>query len=77
MGLIERIADEKDRRMVRVFLTEEGERVREISKEQVLKFNRHVQERWGDKRGDAFLEMLVEFNEILDDEDILSHTEIT
>ncbi len=38
-GCIYRKTDEKDKRIVRVFLTEEGVRKRKIAKEAVLKFN--------------------------------------
>ncbi len=42
-GLIVRRADTKDRRVVRVFLTNKGTAMREISKRTVIRFNEHVQ----------------------------------
>jgi len=41
-GLITRQSDENDGRVVRVFLTEEGTRMREISKEAVIRFNNAI-----------------------------------
>ena len=43
-GLITRQPDLVDKRMALVFLTEEGQRMREVSKNVVIKFNEHVQE---------------------------------
>ena len=70
LGLIERKADETDRRMVRVFLTEEGKRVRDISRQRVLHLNTHVLDNWGEDKTAQFIGLLQEFNELLEDEDI-------
>lgn len=43
-GLITRQSDKNDGRVVRVFLTEEGVRMREISKEAVIRFNKAIRE---------------------------------
>ena len=43
-GLITRQSDKNDGRVVRVFLTEEGTRMREISKDAVIRFNNAVRE---------------------------------
>lgn len=70
LGLIERKADETDRRMVRVFLTEEGKRVRDISRQRVLHLNTHILDKWGEEKTEQFIGLLQEFNELLEDEDI-------
>lgn len=41
-GLIVRMPDKKDRRIVRVFLTDEGIKMRDISKHVVIRFNDFV-----------------------------------
>lgn len=43
-GLITRQSDKNDGRVVRVFLTEEGTRMREISKDAVIRFNNAIRE---------------------------------
>lgn len=70
MGLIERRTDEADRRMVRVYLTEKGENVRELSKQQVIALNTYIRQHWGDKKTESFIEMLGEFNELLESKGI-------
>lgn len=70
MGLIERRADENDRRMVRVFLTDEGARVRDISKHRVLTLNGFIRQEWGNEKAEQFIGLLQEFNELLEEEDI-------
>lgn len=61
-GLIERRPDESDRRLVRVFLTEEGSRVRDIAKAQVLEFNALMREKLGEDRAAQLIELLMAFN---------------
>lgn len=43
-GLITRRSDKNDGRVVRVYLTEEGTRMREISKDAVIRFNSAIRE---------------------------------
>ena len=43
-GLIYKVSDDKDRRLVRIFLTEKGLEKKEVSRRTVLHFNRKVQE---------------------------------
>ncbi|PVY39261.1 MarR family winged helix-turn-helix transcriptional regulator [Pontibacter virosus] len=43
-GLIYKVSDDKDKRLVRIFLTEKGLEKKEVSRQTVLHFNRKVQE---------------------------------
>lgn len=43
-GLIYKVSDDKDKRLVRIFLTEKGLEKKEVSRKTVLHFNRKVQE---------------------------------
>ncbi|WP_299709114.1 MarR family transcriptional regulator [uncultured Pontibacter sp.] len=43
-GLIYKVSDDKDKRLVRIFLTELGLEKKEVSRQTVLHFNRKVQE---------------------------------
>lgn len=43
-GLIYKVSDDKDKRLVRIFLTEKGLDKKEVSRQTVLHFNRKVQE---------------------------------
>ena len=77
LGLIERKADKSDRRMVRVFLTDEGKRVRDISRQRVLQLNTHISDQWGKGKTEQLIGLLQEFNELLEDEDIFEkHTSV-
>lgn len=67
-GLIYRESDPNDRRMVRVFLTEEGKAMRERSKETVLNFNALIQENVDPKELKTCLKVLQQVNGLLDDQ---------
>jgi MarR family transcriptional regulator, organic hydroperoxide resistance regulator len=43
-GLIYKVSDDKDKRLVRIFLTEKGLEKKEVSRQTVLHFNHKVQE---------------------------------
>lgn len=43
-GLIYKVSDDKDKRLVRIFLTEKGLEKKEVSRQTVLHFNKKVQE---------------------------------
>ena len=69
-GIIERKKDTSDKRLVRVFLTEEGKRQRELSRKVVITFNDYVHRRIDAKRLNIFLDVFGELNDILDNENI-------
>ncbi|MBL7874997.1 MAG: MarR family transcriptional regulator [Cyclobacteriaceae bacterium] len=65
-GLIYRQADRTDKRCVRIFLTKEGKKNKEKSKETVLRFNEVVREEIPNKKLDVFFEVLQEINRMIE-----------
>lgn len=74
-GLIERVPDKSDRRMVRVFLTDEGSEMREISKKVVLRFNEIVSEKIPAGKLQTTFDTLQKISTIIDDNEIFESTE--
>jgi len=71
-GLIKRVKDQVDKRMVKIFLTEEGKKMRKVSKDVVLKFNNNLRSKISEKKLSVFLEVIGELNEILDENNIFN-----
>lgn len=69
-GAIYRKVDASDKRCVRIFLTEEGKRGREQSKETVLRFNQLVREEIPQQKLDVFFEVIQSINKILEKNNI-------
>jgi DNA-binding MarR family transcriptional regulator len=69
-GLIYRQVDKNDKRSVRVFLTHEGKKMKEKSRETVLRFNEVVREEIPDKKLDVFFEVLQEINRMIEKNNI-------
>jgi len=69
-GAIYRKVDANDKRCVRIFLTEEGKRGREQSKETVLRFNQLVREEIPQQKLDVFFEVIQSINKILEKNNI-------
>jgi DNA-binding MarR family transcriptional regulator len=65
-GLIKRQPDPVDRRMARVFLTDEGQRMREVSKNVVIKFNERVQEVVSESELKSMFSTLQKINQIIE-----------
>lgn len=65
-GLIIRQPDPVDRRMARVFLTDEGQRMREVSKNVVIKFNERVQEVVSESELKSMFSTLQKINQIIE-----------
>lgn len=70
--LIERRTDPEDRRMVRVFLTEKGQVMREESKRTVIELNEYVQQRIDPEKFAIFLDVVKEMNRLIDRPGIFS-----
>lgn len=68
--LIVREADANDRRMVRILLTKEGRRKREVSKETVLKFNEAVRQQIDETRLNDFFEVLQQISRMIEKNNI-------
>lgn len=61
-GMIERRADDKDRRVVRIHLTSDGKKERDRARNAVRKFNQWISERLGSERTARLLEDLQQLN---------------
>lgn len=62
---IRRESDEDDRRVVNVYLTEEGKRKRELAKEGVIAFNNAIYEKIGEDKLAIFFEVMQKVSEIV------------
>lgn len=67
-GWIIRIADENDKRIVNVFVTDEGKRKRDIARKGVIGFNTLVQQRVSPDKLDVFFEVMREISSVVDEE---------
>jgi DNA-binding MarR family transcriptional regulator len=65
-GLIYRKPDAIDGRSVRIFLTDEGKRKKEVSRETVLSFNNQVREVISDNKLEVFFDVINDINKIID-----------
>ena len=65
-GLIFRRPDAIDGRSVRIFLTDEGKRKKEVSRETVLSFNNQVREVISDEKLEVFFDVINDINKIID-----------
>ncbi|QSE98132.1 MarR family winged helix-turn-helix transcriptional regulator [Fulvivirga lutea] len=65
-GLIYRKPDENDGRSVRIYLTEEGKRKKEVSRNTVLSFNNQVREKIPESKLNVFFDVINNINEIID-----------
>lgn len=69
-GLITREVDKNDKRSVRVFLTREGKKMKEKSRETVLKFNEVVREEIPERKLNVFFEVLQEISRMIEKNNI-------
>ena len=69
-GLIYRKADRQDRRMVRIFLTEEGRKKKEKAREVVLQFNNTVRAHVSAEDLKTFFGVLMEINRVIEKPDL-------
>lgn len=77
LDLIQRITDKTDKRIVRVKLTPKGKKMREVSKEVVIKFNEHIHKKIDAKKLAVFFEVMGEINGLLDKNNIFDTTKAT
>lgn len=64
--IIYRQADDSDKRMVRIYLTEEGREKREKARQTVLQFNNTIFEQIPKHKLDVFFEVLQDINQIIE-----------
>lgn len=65
-GLIYRKSDEKDKRYVHIFLTEEGKKKREVSRKTVKEFNYLVRENIPEEKLNVFFEVIDKINQLIE-----------
>jgi MarR family transcriptional regulator, organic hydroperoxide resistance regulator len=65
---IRREIDEDDRRIVNVFLTEEGKRKRDYARQGVILFNDAIYEKIGEEKLNIFFEVMQNINEIVNND---------
>lgn len=75
-GYLYRQADENDGRVMRIFLTEEGKKKRELAKIGVVAFNKAVREVVTPEKLDVFFEVANNINEIIDKKSIYDKVNI-
>ncbi|QOI96791.1 MAG: MarR family transcriptional regulator [Flammeovirgaceae bacterium] len=73
-GAIYREVDKSDKRSVRIFLTDEGKKGRERSKEIVLRFNEAVREEIPQEKLSVFFEVIQNINKIIERNTIYEQT---
>ncbi len=71
-GLIKRVGDEDDGRLVRVMLTSKGKKMRDVSRETVIKFNERVQAEIPEKDLLHFRQVMDKLNELLERKELLT-----
>ncbi|MEK6781049.1 MAG: MarR family transcriptional regulator [Bacteroidota bacterium] len=69
-GLIYRKADLSDKRSVRILLTKEGKKMKENSRETVLRFNEVVRQEVSNQKLTVFFEVLQNINQIIEKNNI-------
>ncbi|KAA9325429.1 MarR family winged helix-turn-helix transcriptional regulator [Adhaeribacter soli] len=69
-GLIYKMADEKDKRSVRIMLTEVGLQKREVSRQTVKKFNQKVRETIPEEDLDCFFSVISRINGLIESKSI-------
>jgi DNA-binding MarR family transcriptional regulator len=69
-GLIFRQVDENDKRSVKVLLTKEGKRMKEKSRETVLRFNEAIREEIPSEKLNVFFEVVQSINQVVEKNNI-------
>jgi MarR family transcriptional regulator, organic hydroperoxide resistance regulator len=75
-GYLERRPDPTDGRVMRIFLTEEGKKKRELAKIGVVAFNKAVRELVPSEKLDIYFEVANTINEIIDKKSIYDKVNI-
>jgi DNA-binding MarR family transcriptional regulator len=69
-GLIYKAQDQKDKRLIKIFLTEKGIAKREIARQVVKKFNNLLHELIPQEKLKAFFEVMDKINEVIEQKNI-------
>jgi DNA-binding MarR family transcriptional regulator len=69
-GLIYKQADQQDKRSVRIFLTEEGLKKKEVSRQTVRQFNQKIREKVPAEQLEVFFRVVGQINGLIDSKSI-------
>ncbi|RAK64152.1 MarR family winged helix-turn-helix transcriptional regulator [Hymenobacter edaphi] len=69
-GLIYKQADQQDKRSVRIFLTEEGLKKKEVSRQTVRQFNQKIREKVPAEQLEVFFRVVGQINGLIDNKSI-------
>lgn len=69
-GLIRRVPDKGDKRVVRIHLTPKGKQMRDVSRDTVVKFNEAVRSRFTAAQLNNFRQVMSELDRILEQEQL-------
>jgi DNA-binding MarR family transcriptional regulator len=72
-GLIKRKAADHDKRMVNLFLTKEGEKLRKKARAYVIRFNKKIIEKIDKKEIETCFKVLREINDLIDENNIFNN----
>jgi len=72
-GWIERKPDKRDKRMVKIFLTKEGENLRKKTRDYVIKFNERIYEEIDDQDLMTCFKVLKHINKLIDRNNIFNN----
>ena len=67
-GLISREEDKIDKRIVRIFLTEEGLKARYIARDVVFELNNKLSAKFSQEQIDNFHEVMIQIDKVMDDQ---------
>ncbi len=67
-GLISREEDKIDKRIVRIFLTEEGLKARYIARDVVFELNNKLSSKFSQEQIDNFHEVMIQIDKVMDDQ---------
>jgi DNA-binding MarR family transcriptional regulator len=73
-GAVYREVDKTDKRSVRIFLTEEGKKARDHSRQTVLRFNEVLRKEIPDEKLNVFFEVIEQINRIIERNNIYDKT---
>jgi DNA-binding MarR family transcriptional regulator len=71
--LIRRVQDQKDKRLVKIFLTEKGKEKKEMAKKVVRRFNQVVREEIPEEQLKVFFEVAEKINSIIEHKEIYNN----
>lgn len=71
-GLIKRVPDKGDKRVVRIHLTPKGKQMRDVSRQTVIKFNQRVKEEIPSKDLENFHAVMDRLNDLLERKELLT-----